>query len=189
MTKQELRKQYRDKRMQVHDRERLRYDDLLLLRFQQMDYSDIRVLFTYWPMPATAEPNTHLFSGYLRHMVPGLQTVYPKINPGTATMEALLIDEDTVYVTNEWGITEPRSGMAVDPLEIDLAFVPMLVCDKNGQRVGYGKGFYDRYLARCSETVTTIGFSYFEPVDAISDTHQFDVPLHYCITPQQIYEF
>jgi 5-formyltetrahydrofolate cyclo-ligase len=189
MTKQELRKQYRTMRAALDGRDKLKYDDLLLLHFQQMDYSDIGILFTYWPMPAAMEPNTHLFSGYLRHMVPGLQMVYPKINSATATMEALLIDEDTVYTTNEWGITEPKQGIAIDPQEIDLVFVPMLVCDTTGQRVGYGKGFYDRYLARCRKEVVRIGFSYFEPIDRISDTGQFDVPLSYCITPRQIYEF
>jgi 5-formyltetrahydrofolate cyclo-ligase len=65
----------------------------------------------------------------------------------------------------------------------------MLICDTKGYRVGYGKGFYDRYLAHCRKDVVKIGFSYFDPVEKITDTDQFDVPLTYCITPQHIYEF
>ena len=104
-------------------------------------------------------------------------------------MTAVAIHEDTVYQTNQWGITEPKEGRVLEPQQIDLVFVPLLVCDKDGYRVGYGKGFYDRYLPNCREDIVKIGFSYFEPIEKITDTDQFDVPLTYCITPQHIYEF
>lgn len=189
MTKQELRQQYRAKRLALDARDRLRLDDLLLLQFQQLDYSHIETVLTYWPMAVHAEPNTHLFTAYLRHMVPGLQIAYPVADMATMTMEAVLIQEDTVYHTNEWGITEPRTGVRIPATQPDLVLVPLLVCDNAGYRVGYGKGFYDRYLAQCRQDAVKMGFSYFEPVERITDSHQFDVPLSFCITPQQIYEF
>jgi 5-formyltetrahydrofolate cyclo-ligase len=55
--------------------------------------------------------------------------------------------------------------------------------------VGYGKGCYDRFLALCRPDIIKIGFSYFEPINEISDTDKFDIPLNYCITPERIYEF
>jgi 5-formyltetrahydrofolate cyclo-ligase len=55
--------------------------------------------------------------------------------------------------------------------------------------VGYGKGYYDRYLKRCAQDVVKIGFSYFDAIDAIEDINEFDVPLNYCITPMRVYEF
>jgi 5-formyltetrahydrofolate cyclo-ligase len=189
MTKETLREQYKSKRLHLDTRERLRFDDLMLLQFQQFDYGDIGTLLTYWPMPGMAEPNTHLYSGYLRHMIPGLTIAYPKSDKRLLTIQALAIDEDTVYHTNEWGITEPKQGVPVQPEQVDLVFVPMLACDRQGHRIGYGKGFYDRYLAGCRHDIVKIGFSYFEPVDRIIDTHQFDVPLTYCITPHETYEF
>jgi 5-formyltetrahydrofolate cyclo-ligase len=67
--------------------------------------------------------------------------------------------------------------------------VPLLAFDESGYRVGYGKGFYDRFLQQCRKDVLTVGFSYFDAIDKIEDTHQFDVPLNYCITPHRIYEF
>jgi 5-formyltetrahydrofolate cyclo-ligase len=68
-------------------------------------------------------------------------------------------------------------------------FVPLLAFDNDGYRVGYGKGFYDKFLAKCRPDVLKVGLSYFDAIDTISDRAQFDIPLNYCITPQRIYEF
>ena len=189
MTKEALRQAYKTKRASLHSGDRLRMDDLMLLQFQQFDFSSIKTLFTYWPMDSHGEPNTHLFSGYLRHMLPGLTIAYPVTDENAISMTAMAINEDTVYRTNQWGITEPKEGYALLPEQIDLILVPLLVFDQKGYRVGYGKGFYDRYLSRCRKEVISIGFSYFDPIDQISDTDQFDIPLSYCITPQKTYEF
>lgn len=189
MTKEALRQLYRSKRAELHSADRLRLDDLMLLRFQQFDFTSIETLLTYWPMHGQAEPNTHLFSGYLRHMVPGIAIAYPVTDNNSLTITALAVNEDTVYHTNKWGITEPKEGYVLLPEQIDLVLVPLLAFDTRGYRVGYGKGFYDRFLSGCRKDVISIGFSYFEPVDKISDTGQFDVPLSYCITPQKTYEF
>ncbi|GAC1442474.1 MAG: 5-formyltetrahydrofolate cyclo-ligase [Sediminibacterium sp.] len=190
MTKERLRQLYKAKRAALDAKDRLRQDDLILLQFQQMDYSGVQTLLTYWPIAQHAEPNTHLFSSYLRHMVPNLTVAYPVMDNTTHTITAHAINEETVYHTNnQWGIPEPKEGIPLEPTCIDLVFVPLLVCDEHGYRVGYGKGFYDRFLARCRKEVVKIGFSYFEPVRRIADTHQFDVPLTFCVTPQHVYEF
>lgn len=189
MTKKLLREQYKTKRASLDGPERLRLDDLLLLKFQQLNYASISTVMSYWPLSNAAEPNTHLFTGYLRHMIPGLTIVYPVTDNNSLQMTPVSINEDTVYRTSTLGITEPKEGEVVPIEHIDLVLVPLLAFDKKGYRVGFGKGFYDRFLATCREDVVTIGFSYFEPVDNITDTDQFDVPLTYCITPQNIYEF
>jgi 5-formyltetrahydrofolate cyclo-ligase len=87
------------------------------------------------------------------------------------------------------GITEPKEIVPIDSLDIDLVLVPMLVCDLVGYRVGYGKGYYDRFLSTCREDVVRLGLSYFEPIERIQDTHRFDVPLTHCLTPTEFYEF
>jgi 5-formyltetrahydrofolate cyclo-ligase len=189
MNKAELRQLYKQKRTEIPGPQRLRMDDLMLLQFQQFDYSAIRTLLSYWPISGHAEPNTHLFSGYLRHMLPEMVLAYPLTDTASGEMTAVAVTEETVYQTNKLGITEPKEGIVVSPDEIDLVLVPMLACDKLGYRVGYGKGYYDKYLAHCRKEIVKIGFSYFEPIDKITDTGHFDVPLSYCITPQQTYEF
>lgn len=189
MTKQELRKQYGNKRNQLPLSDRLRMDDLMLLQFQQFNYAGIQALLTYWPMDNRSEPNSNLCTGYLRHILPALTLAYPIMHASSLQITALAVEEDTLYQTNQWGVTEPSEGKVVLPEKLDLIFVPMLAFDLSGYRVGYGKGYYDRYLATCRDDVLKIGFSYFEPVEKISDTDQFDIPLTYCITPQKTYEF
>ena len=189
MTKAEIRKEYKTLRSNISSKEKLKLDDLLLLQFQKLDCSTFQTLLTYWPMAHQNEPNTLLFSSYLRHFVPNLKMAYPKSNFETNEMDAILIDEETVYKTNELGITEPKFGEIINPEELELIFVPLFVCDKKGYRVGYGKGFYDKFLTRCNSEIFKIGFSYFEPIHKIKDINSFDVPLTCCITPDNIYEF
>lgn len=188
MLKADLRKIYIQKRNELQAAERLKMDDLLLIQFQQISLEGIRTVLTYWPMQHKAEPNTHLLNGYLRHMIPDLQLAYPLVK-GQELMEAVLVNEDTVYHTNQWGITEPQSGEALPISKVDLVLVPLLVFDEAGYRVGFGKGFYDRYLASKEDHTLIIGFSYFDPIPLISDTHEFDIPLHMGITPKRFYEF
>lgn len=83
MNKETLRQIYKEKRAGLDPRSRLRFDDLLLLQFQQFDFSGIHTVLSYWPLSGQAEPNTHLFSGYLRHMVPNLVLAYPVTNTRT----------------------------------------------------------------------------------------------------------
>ena len=189
MIKQQLRKIYKQQRQSISSKEKLKLDDLLLIQFQRLSFENISTLLTYWPMPHQSEPNTHLFSSYLRYIIPGLNIAYPVCDFTSIEISAVLIDEETVYQHNAFGIAEPKEGIILPPEEIDLIFVPLLVCDKQGYRVGFGKGFYDRYLPKCRDNVLKTGFSYFAPIDKIDDTNPFDVPLDICITPEEVYEF
>jgi 5-formyltetrahydrofolate cyclo-ligase len=67
--------------------------------------------------------------------------------------------------------------------------VPLLIFDRQGHRVGYGKGFYDRFLRRCGPETRRIGISLFDGIDKISDVHSSDETLHQCITPEAIITF
>jgi len=190
MNKKELRTIYKEKRNAISSKDKLKLDDLMLLQFQNLYFDEaVETLLTYWPIANMNEPNMQLYTSYLRHTIPGLRITYPVANFETGNMDALLIHEDTVYHTNSYGVTEPKEGIIVPANEIDIVLVPLLVCDKEGYRVGYGKGFYDKYLTNCHDEAIFIGFNYFEPVDKIEDANDFDVPLNYCITPQKIYEF
>lgn len=114
--------------------------------------------------------------------------VLPKVLDETGLIHYLLTD-NTVLRKNKWNIPEPVDGLEVSPPKIDVVFIPLLAFDKQGYRVGYGKGFYDKFLKECRKDVIKIGLSLFKPVDKISDTQEHDILMDYCVTPEKIYAF
>ncbi|HYF31130.1 MAG TPA: 5-formyltetrahydrofolate cyclo-ligase [Chitinophagaceae bacterium] len=189
MTKSALRTIYKDKRSALSATDRMKLDDLILIQFQKLQLPDVLSLMSYWPMQTHHEVNTLPMTDYVQFRIPGLQLAYPKIDYEQVSMVAIAVDDDTEYETNAYGIAEPLSNKVMPPGELDMIFVPMLAYDKQGYRVGYGKGFYDRYLKSCRQDVITVGFSYFEAEPLISDVNEFDIPLNFAITPERIYEF
>lgn len=100
-----------------------------------------------------------------------------------------IITEETKYKPDSFGIPTPTSIIPLSETEIDIVIIPLLAYDKKGNRVGYGKGIYDRFLNLCKPDVIKIGVSFFDPTEKISDSNNFDSKLHYCITPSRIYSF
>ena len=189
MSKKATRKLYREKRNQITASEKNRLDDLLLIRFQTAEIPFIHALFSYWPIEENNEPNTHLFSEFLKFRNPELLTAYPVADFATINMTAIQADIDTPFIKTNLDIYEPQQGEPIGASMFDMVFVPLLAFDKKGYRIGYGKGFYDKYLQNCREDCLKVGFSYFEALETEIDREEFDVPLDLCITPQSIYVF
>lgn len=104
------------------------------------------------------------------------------------SMVHLLLSADTTFEKNPYGIPEPVSGAEVAPEVMDVVMVPLLTADKQGYRVGYGKGFYDRFLKDCRPDCRRIGLSYASPIDRIIDVDEHDVPVTHLATPERIVE-
>ena len=80
-----------------------------------------------------------------------------------------------------FGIREPL-GKAFDPRLIEAVLVPGLVFDYKGYRIGYGKGYYDRFLPHLSDSAFICGVCYeFQVVENIFP-HQHDIPMHWIVT-------
>ena len=118
----------------------------------------------------------------------GKSIVVPKVIMDSR-LEHYLLEEETMLDLNHWGIPEPVEGKRVSADRIDLVFVPLLAFDSDGHRVGYGKGFYDRFLGTCRTDVLKIGLSFFDPVKKISDVAEDDIALDHCISPSGVYSF
>ncbi len=116
------------------------------------------------------------------------EVVVPKIAPENR-LEHFLLTDQTRLKPNAWGIPEPVNGIPVPLSRIDVIFVPLLAFDLRGHRVGYGKGYYDRFLSGCRADSIKVGLSLFPPVDRISDINDADIPLDYCLTPERVYSF
>jgi len=101
------------------------------------------------------------------------------------SMEFFIYEETAQIEENEFGIPEPIYGNICEISKIDYVFVPLLCFDEEGNRVGYGQGFYDKFLSSCSDNCIKIGLSHFDPVNKIDDCNDKDIKLDFCITPNK----
>ena len=99
------------------------------------------------------------------------------------------INKDTTYSENQFSVREPSSANTSDPKIFDVVFIPLLAYDKSGQRVGYGGGYYDRFLLNTKKNVLKVGLSFYEPVEKILNVEEHDIKLDYVITPKIVYNF
>lgn len=117
------------------------------------------------------------------------QICVPKVVDSKGHMEAVCWEKGQSLLPNKWGILEPQGNSFIPPENIKTVIVPMLCFDLNGHRVGYGKGYYDRFLFRCATRVKTIGLSFYDPIESIEDVTSNDYSLDIAITPKKVYLF
>jgi 5-formyltetrahydrofolate cyclo-ligase len=115
--------------------------------------------------------------------------VVPKANFQTGALSHYVYEGIEQLELNEYGIPEPNYGKVINANQMDLVIVPLLIFDHLGHRVGYGKGFYDRFLQECNPSTLKIGLCDFEPVDHITDVNNQDIALDFCITPKKTYSY
>ena len=138
----------------------------------------------------TAEKNNEVDTSYLLSILQGKDksSVIPKMAKDFS-LEHYLLTDQTPLKENSWGIPEPLSGIAISPQQVEVVFVPLLVFDKQGQRVGYGRGYYDRFLAQCNASTVKVGLSFFDPISKIDEVYSNDIALDYAVTPREVYSF
>ena len=189
MVKKEIRKEYSKKRLALSDEVLNEMTAAMLENFRTINLEGVQLLLSYHPLAERKEFNVALCEQLHLLNNPSAQIAWPRLEEDMVTMQAVAVNKETILVKNRFNIFEPSGDEIVQPQLIDAVFVPLLAFDMRGYRVGYGKGFYDRFLARCAQDVVKIGFSFFEAIEMIDDINEFDVPLNYCITPLRVYEF
>ena len=110
----------------------------------------------------------------------------PKVNTKTKQMTFHLFANDTEGKIGAYGITEPKDdAKIIEKDRIDVLFVPGVVYDKNGYRIGYGGGFYDRFLQDYKhQTISLV--SKWQLVDKVpKESH--DIPVQKYIHEHSIY--
>ncbi len=96
---------------------------------------------------------------------------------------------DMDLVEDSIGYVQP-SKESLDPVdlsEIDLIIVPGLSFDRKGYRIGFGAGYYDRFLGRVNFEIPTIGLAYdFQIIDSLINMEDYDIPVDYVMTEERI---
>lgn len=189
MTKQELRVKYKEERTLMPISKLERYSAAIVGHLISFPWSTIKFLHVFMPIKKMNEPNICPFIDYMRSYVQDTSLVIGRSNNLDFSMRHFLFTEELYLEENRWGIMEPRSGIEMKEKELDAVLVPLLVADNYGNRVGYGKGFYDRFLMQCRPDCLKIGVSLFESVEHITDVGPFDIPLDYLISPSGLKKF
>ncbi len=188
MIKSELRKLYFQKRLSLKEQEYVNFSHQISDHFfSNFDLSLIKTIHTYLPIIKNKEPDTWLIIDKIKREFPTIRISVPRVRNNT--LENFFLEGTHQLEKNAWDIHEPKKGILTDVKKIDLVIVPLLIFDRSGDRIGYGKGFYDKFLKECPSTCKKIGLSFFEPVEKIDDAEEFDIPLTHCITPARLYQF
>lgn len=159
------------------------------LFFSSFSLERVRLLHLFLPISQRKEINTQPFIERLWREHPDIDIAVPVSDLDLTHMTHFLLRPDTQLAENRWGIPEPVEAVEVPSEAVDLVLLPLLTFDLEGNRVGYGKGFYDRFLAHCRPDVYKVGLSLEPPVQLITDTNPFDVALDAAVTPEQVYWF
>lgn len=187
-SKAELRTLFREKRRLLTETELQEGSEKIALAIDDFceQHPELDHYHLFFPIQKFKEVNTFLIRDVL---VRQNKTLYTSlIGDSNGEMETVLVGERTEFVADRYGIPVPLNFERISPERIQVVFVPLLAIDYSGQRIGYGKGFYDRFLATINSKVIKIGLSIFEPIEQIP-SESFDIPLDYCVTPKNLFNF
>ena len=187
MHKKELRSKYKSLRAslsknEIEEQSLAIANKLLALPIWENTYFHI-----FLPIIEQKEVDTEV----ILHMLAGKdkEIIVSKSDFESRKMTHFLLTDAIKIKKNDYNIPEPIDGIEIPTSKIEVVFVPLLAFDKKGNRVGYGKGFYDRFLSECNPETIKIGLSFFDSEELISDVNDDDIRLNYCVTPNAIFPF
>lgn len=186
MKKTEIRKRYLEKKESLSETEVHSFSENIFENFiSTFDLKENQKIHCFLSIPEKGEVETKLFLNYFFENK--IRVFVPKMVKGK--LIALEINRETPFFENSWGIKEPAGEVDSGVKDFDMIITPLLYCDEFGNRVGYGKGFYDRFFAEIIKNALKIGVSFFPPNEKVEDVSEFDVPLDYLVTPTAVLSF
>lgn len=183
--KDQLRKLYKSKRKELTTREIDEFSNIIFNQFLASKFVTCSTFHIFLSIEKQKEVKTNQIINYL--LSSNKKVIIPKVED--EDLKHYLITHETIFKPNKWNILEPVDAQEFTLLnEIDIAFIPLLINDKSGNRIGYGKGFYDKFLNKLNSNSLKIGLNYFESIDCIN-AEPHDIPLDYLISPFKIESF
>ncbi len=199
MTKTEIRKIFLERRKNLSKCQQDNISEAIATNFfsflskKLKENSIIKYIHIFLPITSKNEIDTFLIIRKIQKEYPEIKLVVPKVNLSIMQMENYLLEDNSILKPNKWNILEIENGKKMNNSVIDIVLLPLLAFDKNGFRVGYGKGFYDKFLEQCyqegNKNIIKIGLSSENNTVFIDDLDEFDQKMDFCITPICIITF
>ena len=186
MDKSQIRTQYKEFRKELSEIEVMDKSLLIANRCLELPVWKEQIFHLFLTLEDQNEVDTALIINLLQGR--DKEVVVSKIADAEQLQHFSLTDQIR-FQKNALAIPEPVSGIEIEASKIDVVFVPLLAFDNKGHRVGYGKGYYDRFLATCRPDCIKVGLSFFEKEQNSFIIESTDIPLDYCSTPEQLYHF
>lgn len=186
MNKLELRKIYKEKRNHLSEDNIQALSSDLTKRLLDTFHFHHQTISLFLTIERQKEIDT---SCILQELAPKNEIIVSKSDFTTSQLHLFHYENEQQLSLSPYGIPEPTYGKSCLATDLDVILVPMFCFDKDGYRVGYGKGFYDRLIHQTLDKCLLIGLCMFPPVKKIEDRNEYDQPLHYCVTPDEVYTF
>lgn len=182
-TKQEIRKKLLRRRSELGRKEYQNKSEQIIQNLEkQLEFKNASTIHCYVSMNERNEVNTHSLIKHIIDSGKKLAVSITNFDDGTLSHRYLNNFED--LQRNKWGVLEPGDGEEADVEDLDLIIVPMVGGDEDKNRIGYGKGFYDRFLEKAD--CPTIGLLFDCCLVESIPVESFDVALHKCITETKV---
>ncbi|WP_458628007.1 5-formyltetrahydrofolate cyclo-ligase [Winogradskyella sp. PC D3.3] len=187
MSKPLLRKKYKDLRQALSETQVEDYSLAIANKLLSLDIWNK----TFYHIFLTIEEQKEINTDYILNILSGKDKniVISKSNFEDYSMTHYLLMDNTKIIKNTYNIPEPVDGIEIPSSQLEVVFIPLLAFDNTGHRIGYGKGFYDRFLADCKPETLKIGLSFFDVETETFEASEMDVKLDYCVTPNQVFQF
>lgn len=186
MKKSDLREKYLKKRESFSKEQVFSLSEKIFRNFtDNFILSENQKVHCFLSIPEKGEVDTQLFLN--EFFKRDIRVFVPKIY--RKKLISVEITAETPLLKNSWGISEPESNEDSGERDFDYVLTPLLYCDQQGNRVGYGKGYYDGFFETVNAETLKIGLSFFGPDEEIDDLRENDIPLDYLVTPTELLSF
>lgn len=187
-SKQKLKTVFLRKRKTLTDQEFIQRNDRILSLLKGLSALEAcQRIHVFLPIAKNREVDTWPIIEHLLSI--DKEIIISKTNQEDGSLDHFVFENSDQLELSAWGIPEPKNGRQVASDLIDLVITPMIVFDRLGHRIGYGKGYYDRFLSTCRTDCIKVGLSLLPPLDFIPYMDHHDVALDYCITHLGVYDF
>ena len=184
MSKESLRKDTINKRNILAEEIKKQYDGLIFEALVNTDiYKEAEKIFIYISFGSEVDTKE-----IIKHSLANNKEIYvPKTDKNNKEMVAVKIHSLNTLIVDKWGILEPKD---VDKDKIsndfDLIIMPGVVFDKQGNRIGYGAGYYDKYICKQNLNTTMLALAYEMQIIENINSEAHDVKVDYILSEKEL---